>query len=88
MARRRTRPAARALLAAVLGALMALHALLSPLRAESPEAVPAPSPAPVLSVFVRQGCPHCDNAKDFLPELRRRQPHRAAAPGSPAGLMG
>jgi glutaredoxin len=73
MAWRRLRPAVRALLVAVLGALMALLVLL-PLRAGSPQGVSAPSPSAVLNVFVRQGCPHCDRAKAFLPELRRRHP--------------
>jgi glutaredoxin len=27
-----------------------------------------------LQVFVRPGCPHCEEAKRFLPELRRRRP--------------
>jgi glutaredoxin len=29
---------------------------------------------PELQVFVRPGCPHCERAKRFLPELQRRHP--------------
>ena len=39
------------------------------------EAPPAPSPeAPVLEVFVRQGCPHCAAAKTHLAEFARERP--------------
>lgn len=41
-------------------------------RGESPAAAPA-----VLEVFVREGCPHCAAAKDFLPEFARARPHLA-----------
>jgi len=27
-----------------------------------------------IEVFVRQGCPHCAKAKEFLEELKREQP--------------
>ena len=27
-----------------------------------------------LEVFVRQGCPHCENAKTFLSQLEQRYP--------------
>ncbi|MFO7550298.1 MAG: glutaredoxin family protein [Haliea sp.] len=33
-----------------------------------------PPQAPVLEVFVRSGCPHCDNAKAFLPQFATQHP--------------
>ncbi|MEQ9394872.1 glutaredoxin family protein [Haliea sp.] len=33
-----------------------------------------PPQAPVLEVFVRSGCPHCDNAKAFLPRFAAQHP--------------
>tara|TARA_R110002110_G_scaffold133783_1_gene316465 strand:- start:76757 stop:77920 length:1164 start_codon:yes stop_codon:yes gene_type:complete len=33
-----------------------------------------PPQAPVLEVFVRSGCPHCDNAKAFLPQFAAQHP--------------
>lgn len=32
------------------------------------------APAAELEVFVRDGCPHCADAKAFLTELQREQP--------------
>jgi glutaredoxin len=37
-------------------------------------AAPATSPPGVLQVFVRDGCPHCADAKIFLAQLAREQP--------------
>jgi glutaredoxin len=36
--------------------------------------VQAGEPAPEIEVFVRAGCPHCENAKAFLKELHRERP--------------
>ncbi len=33
-----------------------------------------PAPAEELQVFVRPGCPYCEAAKRFLPELQRSRP--------------
>lgn len=33
-----------------------------------------PTPAPVLQVYVREGCPHCAEAKRYLPTLQQRHP--------------
>ena len=33
-----------------------------------------PPQAPVLEVFVRSGCPHCDNAKAYLPQFAAQYP--------------
>jgi glutaredoxin len=77
MRRRRPRVATR-LLAGLLTALLALLAALpgpvppSALAQAQPGA--ARAQPPVLTVFVRQGCPHCAHAKAFLPELQRRHP--------------
>lgn len=61
------RGAAR-LLALVAALLLALAPLPAPVR-------PQPSaPAPVLHVYVSQGCPHCAAAEAYLDELQRRQP--------------
>jgi glutaredoxin len=68
---RRPRDAAL-LLAGFLAALLALLAPGPTLAQAQPGA--ARSQPPVLTVFVRQGCPHCAHAKAFLPELQRRHP--------------
>ncbi|MFQ6538184.1 MULTISPECIES: glutaredoxin family protein [Aphanothece] len=54
------------LLLAILGLLLALVPLLAP--------APARAGGPVLEVFVREGCPHCAQAEQFLPELRQQRP--------------
>jgi len=54
----------------VLGLFMGLLLALAPL----PALAQSRSGGPELEVFVRQGCPHCSHAKDFLPELQRRRP--------------
>ncbi len=39
------------------------------------EAPPSQTPeSPVLEVFVRQGCPHCADAKAYLPLFARERP--------------
>jgi glutaredoxin len=37
-------------------------------------AQPQPQPAPVLEVYVRDGCPHCADAKLYLPTLQQLHP--------------
>jgi glutaredoxin len=53
----------------LLGLLLALSPLSAP-------ATPGPSQpnGATLEVFVREGCPHCTQAKAFLPELQRQHP--------------
>ena len=53
----------------LLGLLLALGILTEP-------AIPGPTQphATTLEVFVREGCPHCSQAKAFLPELQRQHP--------------
>ena len=51
---------------------VAVGALAASPQAESP-------PAPALEVFVREGCPHCEEAKRFLDRLRRDEPDLAIA---------
>ncbi|MEX1323174.1 MAG: glutaredoxin domain-containing protein [Synechococcaceae cyanobacterium] len=76
---RRPRHAALQVLVSLVGALLAAGLTLAPgLGASAAGGAAQPGAAqpqlPVLSVFVRQGCPHCDRAKAFLPELQRRHP--------------
>jgi glutaredoxin len=54
----------------------ALAMLLVLLLALTPPLAPAQPGigGPELQVFVREGCPHCAAAKDFLPELQKRRP--------------
>lgn len=76
--------AARAVTALVwcLVALGMAIGALAPARAAPPsapatsKAVPGPERAPAvrLEVFVREGCPHCDDAKAFLATLARQRP--------------
>ena len=55
--------------------LALLLAMLLPWQAIAADTVaPAPGPSPVLEVFVREGCPHCADAKDFLAELAAERP--------------
>ena len=65
------------LLAWLLNLLLNLLLALSPLAA--PAMLPTtPRPAQpngvTLEVFVREGCPHCTQAKAFLPEVQRQHP--------------
>lgn len=66
---------ARGLAAGRLRACVVLLALgvLSPLGLASPAASSAMQPA-VLEVFVREGCPHCAAAKEFLDALSAQRP--------------
>ena len=59
-----------------LGLIALLLAVLQTLLWSLPaaKANPAADPAPLLEVFVRDGCPHCAAAKAFLPELQRVHP--------------
>jgi len=61
--------------ASVAFALLAVL-LAGPVHGQPDGAVPAaPSAAArVLEVFVREGCPHCADAKEFLPRLRAERP--------------
>lgn len=54
----------------MLGLLLALLPLTAP-------AMPGPTQpnGSTLDVFVREGCPHCTQAKAFLPELQRQHPN-------------
>ena len=45
----------------------------APSESARPAAVGTATP-PTLEVFVREGCPHCAQAKQFLPELARQRP--------------
>ncbi len=54
----------------LLALLLTLSLALPPL----PAALPSQAEGPELQVFVRQGCPHCGEAKAFLPVLQRRRP--------------
>jgi glutaredoxin len=66
----------------VLLVLLALPARIAwgaaPAPASAPSSTPASAPATatdaVLTVYVREGCPHCADAKRFLPELAARRP--------------
>jgi glutaredoxin len=72
---RRAAPLLSGLLAAMPAlVLAALLALLAPALALAQVQPGSAQPPLVLHVFVRQGCPHCDHAKAFLPELERRHP--------------
>lgn len=53
-------------------AVLALAAASQLAFAAAPETGHAP---PVLEVFVREGCPHCAQAKSFLAQLARERPH-------------
>ncbi len=54
--------------------LLALLLILSLALPPLPAALPSQAEGPELQVFVRQGCPHCSEAKAFLPVLQRRRP--------------
>lgn len=56
-----------------LAILLAAMAGSTPAAALAPDRVEEPPPA-TLEVFVREGCPHCEDAKRFLDQLRREQP--------------
>jgi hypothetical protein len=54
-------------------ALALLGALLGSAPAESQ--APADTPRPVLEMFVHEGCPYCNQAREWLPTLRRAVPN-------------
>ncbi|MDO8863586.1 glutaredoxin domain-containing protein [Haliea sp. E1-2-M8] len=59
----------------VLPLLLAWLVLVGPPVAASAKSdATSPTQAPVLEVFVRTGCPHCANAKAYLPEFAARHP--------------
>jgi glutaredoxin len=53
---------------------LALLLLATPWLAAREEPAQAGGDRPVLEVFVREGCPHCAAAKEFLPQLARERP--------------
>ena len=53
---------------------LALFVWAFALPAPAAMAQPLPSTPGTLEVFVREGCPHCADAKVYLPELARRRP--------------
>jgi glutaredoxin len=55
----------------LVGCLWAVSAAAAGAQAA---ASPPAASAPTLEVFVRDGCPHCDEAKRFLAELARERP--------------
>jgi len=55
----------------LLLALLPAAAMASP---APPAPAPAAAPAPDIEVFVREGCPHCAEAKVFLEALARERP--------------
>lgn len=59
------------------GAWLLLLALLPGAAMASP--APAAAPGPDMEVFVREGCPHCAEAKVFLEALQRERPQARIA---------
>jgi cytochrome c biogenesis protein CcdA/glutaredoxin len=57
--------------------LAALAWPVPPAGAAAIEPVQGPPAAATLEVFVREGCPHCEDAKRFLDKLRRERPDLA-----------
>jgi glutaredoxin len=57
-------------------AIVILLGLLGPLLA-SAQAVQSATPRVDIEVFVREGCPHCAAAEEFLAKLKREQPQLA-----------
>jgi hypothetical protein len=58
-----------------LALVLALGCLATPSPAQTPSDVPASQAAASLVVYVRDGCPHCADAKVFLEQLARERPH-------------
>lgn len=56
----------------ILFRILLLCCLVFP--AAAPAEAAAPDAAPVLDVYVREGCPHCADAKRFLAELATQRP--------------
>ncbi len=72
-----TLPAARALRRLGLALLVVLLASWSAATAVAATAGQEPAAAVELEVFVREGCPHCADAKVFLEKLRAQEPRLA-----------
>jgi len=66
----------RAVLAAAT-LLAALAWIMWPAAAAAADPAKGSPPAAGLEVFVREGCPHCEDAKRFLDKLRQEQPRLA-----------
>ena len=58
-----------------LAIVLALACVTLPGLAQTPPDVPANPAAAALVVYVRDGCPHCADAKVFLEQLSRERPH-------------
>jgi glutaredoxin len=59
----------------LLGAALSCAIVLAPVALAAPAAgASSPAAAGQLEVFVRDGCPHCADAKRFLAELARERP--------------
>ena len=59
---------------AIVRGLVGLLAVVSLLIAAESAAAPAAGEAVVIEVFVREGCPHCEQAEVFLAQLGRERP--------------
>jgi glutaredoxin len=66
--------AARPLPWLLLALPFALALLLSTWAAAAPSTAPMPAEPGVLQVFVREGCPYCAKAEEFLTQLARERP--------------
>jgi len=69
--------------ATLLGLALALPGWLTPAAAQvaAPAAAQVAAPAVQrIEVFVREGCPHCAKAEEFLAVLGREQPQLDIAP--------
>lgn len=55
-------------------AALALTVVPATAGTASGQAPPAAAPQPVLEVFVRDGCPHCAEAKTFIGKLQKERP--------------
>ncbi|MEA5423165.1 glutaredoxin family protein [Synechococcus sp. CCY9202] len=58
----------------LLGLLLAMGSLTGPALSLDRSSAPSSNGSPELQVFVRPGCPHCAQAKAFLPALQRQRP--------------
>lgn len=69
----RLRPALVAMLPLLL-LFVLLTSVVPSLAQTGAASAPAPAGTVMLEVFVRQGCPHCADAKVFLADLQRQRP--------------